>query len=472
MVSKKYNVILIIADSLRKDHVGCYGNEWIHTPNLDKFSKESVMFTKAYPESLPTIPVRRAIYTGNRVFPFKKYELKKDIRSRRPGWEPLSNEDISISEIFRLSGFRTALIGDNYHLFEPGMNFNRGFLEWIFIRGQENDMFRSAHLVSDEELDKYLPSKLTGRAAERRRRFLRRYLSNVSFRKNEEDWFAPQTFREGVRWLRENRDAERFLLVLEPFDPHEPWDPPHEFVEMYDPDYEGKEVITPKYGYVDYLTERELKHMRAHYAGEVTLLDKWFGYFLQKVYELNLHRNTIIAFISDHGHQLGEHNLTGKVSWGLYPELVDIPLLIRHPEEIGAGEKIDYYVYNHDLFTTLASMAGINFEHKVDGINIWKYVEKEKNNVERSYVTSALSEYVMYRDDEYWYISNREGKEAQLYAVKEDPNLERNIAEECPEICRKLYRKIVDDAGGSLPKLELPPREAFEWYDRMYFQMI
>ena len=142
MTGKKcYNVILVISDSFRKDHLGCYGNSWIHTPNLDKFSKESAIFMRTYPESLPTIPARRAIYTGKRVFPFRKYDLRKDILSRRPGWEPLSNEDISISEVFRLSGYRTALIGDNYHLFEPGMNFNRGFLEWIFIRGQENDMF-------------------------------------------------------------------------------------------------------------------------------------------------------------------------------------------------------------------------------------------------------------------------------------------------------------------------------------------
>jgi len=60
-MSKSYNVILVIADSLRKDHVGCYGNSWIRTPNIDKFAKESVMYTKAYPESLPTIPVRLSI---------------------------------------------------------------------------------------------------------------------------------------------------------------------------------------------------------------------------------------------------------------------------------------------------------------------------------------------------------------------------------------------------------------------------
>ena len=55
------NVIIIMLDSLRKDHIGCYGNDWIHTPNMDEFAKESVVFTRAFPEALPTLPVRRAM---------------------------------------------------------------------------------------------------------------------------------------------------------------------------------------------------------------------------------------------------------------------------------------------------------------------------------------------------------------------------------------------------------------------------
>ena len=463
----RYNIILVLTDSLRKDYVGCYGNGWIRTPNIDRLAKESVMYTKAYPESLPTIPVRRAVYTGKRVFPF---EPARRVKKGTPwivqaGWQPLSDEDMALSEVFKAAGYRTALIGDNYHLFEPGMNFNRGFDEWIFIRGQEWDKYRSAQLVSDDELEKHLTPKLKGTSVER---LLRRYLSNVRFRRSEEDCFAPQTFREAVRWLEENRDAERFLLVLEPFDPHEPWDPPHEFVDMYDPGYQGKEVITPLYGPPDYLSERELKHMSAHYAGEVTLVDKWFGFFLEKFYELNLDKNTVLVFTSDHGHQLEEHNLTGKVSWGLYPELMDVPLLVRHPELVGAEEKVDEYVYNHDLFATVCQLAGVEHGLKVDGINVFDYVEREFAGSGRSHVTSGFGYYVMYRDDEYWFISDREGKEAQLYDLKVDPKLQKNIARECPELVEKFYRKIVEDAGGCLPKLEPISLEAYVWYEQLY----
>ncbi|MDP9481463.1 MAG: sulfatase-like hydrolase/transferase, partial [Actinomycetota bacterium] len=68
------NVILIIIDTLRKDHIGAYGNEWIKTPSLDALAKDSLRFTRAYPESLPTICARRAIHTGMRSWPFRGYE--------------------------------------------------------------------------------------------------------------------------------------------------------------------------------------------------------------------------------------------------------------------------------------------------------------------------------------------------------------------------------------------------------------
>ncbi|MCD6082780.1 sulfatase-like hydrolase/transferase, partial [Candidatus Aerophobetes bacterium] len=65
------NAVLIIIDTLRQDHVGCYGNDWIKTPNLDALARESVLFTCAYPGSLPTLQVRRVLQTGCRIFPFR-----------------------------------------------------------------------------------------------------------------------------------------------------------------------------------------------------------------------------------------------------------------------------------------------------------------------------------------------------------------------------------------------------------------
>ena len=327
------NVIFVMMDTLRADHLGCYGNEWIKTPRFDAFAKESAVFDQFFAESLPTVPARRAIVTGNRMFPFRDWVPVPGDNVTTPGWAPLKDTDIIISEILLNAGFRTAFFTDALHFFKPSMNFHRGFDEWRWIRGQEYDRFRSAPVPKEIDVDHYLTPKLYGTYAEQK---TIRHLSCNAWRKNEEDWSAPQVFRHGIRWLEENHeDAEKFYLYIDAYDPHEPWDPPKEYSEMYDPDYDGKEVIVCQPGNPhQYLTDKELNHMKALYAGEVTLVDKWFGKLIDTVKELGLDNNTVIIATSDHGTPLGEHNIIHKLPLAMYPTTMDIPLIIRHPEGV------------------------------------------------------------------------------------------------------------------------------------------
>jgi len=105
------NIIVIMLDSLRRDHLGCYGNDWIETPNIDRLATESIVFENAYPEGLPTIPVRTELFTGQCTLPF------------RP-WQPLAKEDVTAAELLSACGYTSALITDTYHLFKPGMNLH------------------------------------------------------------------------------------------------------------------------------------------------------------------------------------------------------------------------------------------------------------------------------------------------------------------------------------------------------------
>ena len=98
-------------------------------------------------------------------------------------------------------------------------------------------------------------------------------MRNNLLRNSEEDYFCAQTMREPEKWLEKNY-RKKFFLYVDAFDPHEPWDPPHYYVDFYDQGYQGEEVIYPVYGPSDYLTEREMRHIRAHYAAEVTLVDR------------------------------------------------------------------------------------------------------------------------------------------------------------------------------------------------------
>ena len=158
------NIVLVIFDSLRKDCVGAYGNPpWgeIHTPHFDAFAAQSLTMTRAFPESLPTLPTRRAVYTGQRVYPFHKgdFRLKGDFVGA-PGWGPIPEAQPTLAERLREAGYRTGLIADVYHMFKPSKNFWRGFDQWTFLRGQENDPFRSGPRLTQEQLDHWLPREM------------------------------------------------------------------------------------------------------------------------------------------------------------------------------------------------------------------------------------------------------------------------------------------------------------------------
>src|SRR6185312_4816703 len=100
---------------------------------------------------------------------------------------------------------------------------------------------------------------------------------------------------------------------------------------------------------------------RAHaaYAGEVTMMDTWFGHFMERFYELGLQKNTVIVMLSDHGYLLGERGYTGKVPSQLHPELAQIVYTIVHPDGKAAGDSNHYFASTHDVGPTLLSLVGI-----------------------------------------------------------------------------------------------------------------
>ena len=114
------NLILIVSDTFRYDNLACYGPKWLEsleTPNLDKFAEQAVAFQDAYAEVLPTIPLRRTLYTGRRGIPASYYPQQEAVQL--PGWHPLYNEDVTLSETLLAAGYLTALASDVYHQFKP-----------------------------------------------------------------------------------------------------------------------------------------------------------------------------------------------------------------------------------------------------------------------------------------------------------------------------------------------------------------
>jgi arylsulfatase A-like enzyme len=447
------NVVSVCLDSLRKDHVGVYGNEWIKTPNLDALSGESMRFTRAYPESIPTICARRAIYTGKRTWPFRGWVPQKGESFFPAGWQRIPEDQVSVAETLVENGYTTGMITDTQHLFKASMNFQRGFDVFDYIRGQERDHWRSPLDVSDSAVDRYT---VEGNDESMRSK-VRQYLANVAGRDGEKDHFAPQVFTRAMNYLDvvTSNGGEPFFLSVDSFDPHEPWDPPQSYIDLYADGYSGDgEPITPNYGPSDYLTGRELERMRNLYAAEVTMTDKWFGDFMRKMEDLGLLENTLLFVFSDHGVSLGEHGFTGKVDEALWPELTDIPFFVRHPDGRGAGQTSDFYASIHDIAPTILANMGIEQPQPMDGQDLTPILDGGSPVEERPHFTLGYDEYSWARDDNYVLACRNDGSESRLYDLREDPNMDNDISAGNRDRVRRMYQEyIVADAGGEPPPI-------------------
>jgi arylsulfatase A-like enzyme len=429
------NVILVIIDTLRKDHVGAYGNDWIQTPTLDAFAEESLLFTQAYPEAMPTIPVRRAIHTGMRTWPARPPSF---------GWKPIPSGHTTVAEILSKEGFGTYLVTDTYVQFP--MNFDRGFGAYNIIRGQERDPYKDPSTISEDEMrDRYI---ILGEGKK-----ARQYLANVQGRKGEEDWFAPRVFLDAMDALEAAAGENRpFFLVADCYDPHEPWDPPEEYVSLYDEGYNGKEPLDDNYGSDDYLTDRQLLRMRALYAAEVTMMDRWLGKFIERAHDLGVMEKTLFVVVSDHGHLLGEHGYTGKLAYALYPELTDIVFMVRRPQGDGAGQSSDFYVSTHDVAPTILGYLGVEQHEPMDGQDLGPILEGKAPEQPRDHFTQGYKNYVCCRDEHRVMFCRTDMTDAHLFDAVNDAEQRRDLAEAEPETVKRMYEEYAQkDAAGQLP---------------------
>lgn len=445
------NIVLVVYDSLRKDCMGCYGPPpwWeMKTPNFDKLAEESLVMTHMYPESLPTLPTRRALYTGKRVYPFVNgdFRLKGDFVGA-PGWGPIPEEQDTVAELLREAGYRTGLVADVYHMFKPSKNYARGFGQWMFLRGQETDPYRSGPDLTQEEIDYWLPKEMQNPG---KVNFIRQCIKNMRDRVREEDYFNARVLMEASRWLEQNRDADKFFLTVESFDPHEPWLVPEYYRRMYD-DSDGPEQVTSGYANTDNMRPELLTRTRANYAGLVTMCDRWFGHLYETMRVLGMLENTAIIFTTDHGHSIGDHKYMGKRGYPSAPEVYDVPLIIRHPDGVGAGKRSDALVQHTDITAQILEFAGVEPNQPIDGKAFWESVTGDGEPI-RDHVTVGWGSTMTVIDHNWWMNCKVNGKGILLRDLKADKPFEGNVAGDNPDMAKELFEKGVADAGGEFPE--------------------
>lgn len=479
------NVILVIIDSLRRDHLGCYGNPRMRTPNLDRLSRLGTTFEQHYLSSAPCMPARREILTGRHEWPWR-------------GWGPLEPTDRDLFRLVGTEGHRTMLITDHYHYFEHGAgNYHFGATAWEFIRGQENDAW-----VSDPGIPIYWPAPRYEKCHFRWEQYYRntaRWRQGTRWR-SEDETFTAQVFRAAAQWLDRHAEDDGWLLMVDAFDPHEPFDPPPPYDCFYADDPPVERVRWPIYGSADRYTDRELADIRALYAGEVSLVDHWFGYFLDRIERHDLLRNTLLIVVTDHGYLLGEHGMIGKPGAAhgdsnLYQPMAHLPLWIVHPDVPG-GQRHDALTQPVDLLPTILDYWGLEPELDLHGHSLLPLLSQPDARVRETVCGAKYGEGVMVTDgrhtlfcwppDEvneplYWYGSQppdflrprgvgewdpvgrrypidhvRGPNRNSLYDTRTDYAQTRNILDERPELAVDLEARLLD----FLDRVAAPPEVA------------
>ncbi len=346
------NTIIILIDSLRLDHIGCYQDAPASgtslTPAMDALAARGTMFTQAYLGSYACMPARRDFWTGQTGFPHR-------------GWGPLEPDDPDLFKRLREHDVMTAIMTDHYHLWDPGSgNYTFGFAGSTFIRGQEYDRW-----ITDPTIPIPWPAPREKMAQHCPPDYYLRYQRNRAEFRVERDWFAPRVFQAAIDWIERNHTQPGFSLMIDCFDPHEPFDPPPPYDTRFIPasvPADTDKVIWPSYGWTD-LTPDELAVVRGLYAGELALTDRWLGYFLERLDDLGLFDTTTVIVTTDHGHLFGEHGLMGKPWSGLadgtlYEELAHVPLIVAHPDAT-PGQTSDRLTQMVDLTATVLNTHGV-----------------------------------------------------------------------------------------------------------------
>ncbi|MDO8212975.1 sulfatase [Conexibacter sp. CPCC 206217] len=449
------NLLLVIIDSIRADALGSYGRRNAHTPNLDAFARESLRFTECYPEAFPTGPARATIFGGSRLFPFRNWRAPSDMPST-PGWQPVPDENM-VSTLRRM-GYWTGYAVDTPWV---QVGSQRPFLaDWdryIPITGQTGTVTANEDIISDAELARWVPPKILSSSSGQK---MRQYLANMASRRGEDDYLPARVFTAGMSLLEEGKKSDKpFAIAIDCFDPHEPWDPPARYIALHGGNPERAwqpGTVLNGTTRTNGLAPADVKAMRALYYAELTMADRWFGNFMQRFHELGLERDTVVMFLSDHGFLLGERGYVAKFAWELHPELIHVPMMIRHPEGKGARRTTDYYSQTEDVASTLLSTTGLEKPEWMDGANLMPLTEGKQPAKRRDYVTGAYSSIVFARNREFAYIGDNQNVRPELYNLRSDRGETRNLAVRNPAQVRKMYKgMVVKDAGGvALPKFK------------------
>lgn len=349
--SSRPNVIFIVVDALRSDHVSSYGYERPTTPNLDAFMADGVRFAEATSPSSWTYPSNAAMLTG-----------RMPERIRMNDWASLNavlpQEELMLAEAMKNGGYRTVGFVNNY------------YLDQQFGMQQGYDTYQ--RLITSEK------------AAD---------LNQMAF-----DWLDANN---------PTAAGQPLFFFMYYYDPHSWYDPPAPYDTLYDSTYTGP--LTPEvYQHGQKVvsgeivpTARDVDHLLALYDGEITYWDFHLGQFLTKLAAKGLLNNSLVIITSDHGQMFGEH---GK--WvhrnSLYEEVLRVPLFIRFPAVAPVGKVVDTPVFTGDLMPTILDLIGLPIPAGLDGMSLRPLLEGQPSALANRLIYAEMEAEILPSSPGYW----------------------------------------------------------------------
>ena len=473
LAAEKPNVLFIAVDDMRPE-MGCYGNNVIKTPNMDRLAKSGMIFTRAYCQQAVCSPSRSSIMTGRRPDATRVWDLETHFRVALP-------DAITMPQHFKANGYHCAAFGKIFHNgFEDGRSWNEP--HWYpngqLVDTDPTDSFKRMVTQTGggvrEYLKQPLPADNDKPNAGKRCKAGKPPKGNAFEVSPKPDDELPDgyTAATAVKKLRELKQKQQpFFLAVGFLKPHLPFVAPKKYWDLYDPDKVPLPLIdhlpdgAPAYAGHDNgelhsyancpkgnpIPADFAKTLRHGYYACVSYTDTQIGRLLDALEKEGLAENTIVVIWGDHGWQLGDHGLWHKHT--NFELATRVPLFIRVPGLKSAGQKCGAPAEFIDVYQTLADMCGLAIPAGLDGQSLRPWLENPAapmkkvaiSQYPRGGATAGGKQLMGYSiRDERWRLTlwrdRHDGSldATELYDEQNDPAESKNLAAQNPDVVKRL----------------------------------
>lgn len=410
--SESPNILVIVVDALRADHLSSYGYARVTSPNVDRIAQQGVLFENAFPTSSWTLPSHASLLTGRYVY------------EHRVGWETenvLTNSPYpTLAEALRSRGYRTGGFSGNLFWFTRDRGFDHGFIHF-------EDYFQS---VADMVL-----RTLYGRLIES---FVLRPLGfeDIPARKR-----ASDINRALLRWI--DRDREKpFFVFLNYMDVHDPYLPLQPYRNRFSKLKSPGGIVNWRVGRSQpKMTQQQLQGEIDAYDGAIAYVDEQISLLIAELQRRGVDDHTLIIITSDHGESFGEHGFYLHAN-SLYREEIHVPLILRWPGKVPAGVRVSQPVTNAALPITVMGLIGASDQELFprqslrrlwetqNGHHAWPYPLVEVEEIPWAPEKAPVSQGAMRSlVSPQWHYIVPEKLEPEVYDWKNDPREIHNLAD-------------------------------------------